>query len=551
MNIATFDLETDPFLYNRVPQVVCGGLYMSDGYQQYWGDKTIEYLVEDLKDFDGIAYAHNGGKFDFHYFLKYINKENIRIINGRIAEMRIGKCLVRDSYLILPVPLKLIQKDDFDYTKLEKENREKYKKEILLYLKHDCEYLYNAVIKFHENFGNKFTVASAAFSQLKKMTTAKIQKCNRAHDEKFRKFYFGGRCQAFKTGVFKKDLILIDINSAYPFAMQHNHPNGYKYEIFDSLNDLKDNQIKCCFIELECYSFGAFPLKTDTGLSFPCGKYHFNVTGHEYLIALKHNLISDIKIITVYKPSYTLNFSDFVSHYYKAKSESKKNGDKLKELLSKLMLNSAYGKFAITPDNYHEWKLGDIGEDINETNEDDEEYEQYGKLGQNHWLWRRSLSNTQDYIFNDVATAASITGYVRAYLLDALNRVTEPLYCDTDSILCENADAIELDNFKIGAWDKDKIIKEAYIAGKKLYTLKYDDDTYKTASKGVRANANDIIKICEENKIVEIEQIAPIFSVNREVSFQTRKIRKIKKINEKNKNKKFKEIIKNTCVEKN
>ena len=129
--IATVDCETDPFLYNRFPKPFTWGFYDGEKYIDFWGDDATDKMIEHIEKFNGIVYAHNGGKFDFHYLItKAAEKGKIKIINGRIAEYRLGKARLRDSWLILPVSLKQMQKDDIEYWKMEKEHRQKYKYEI-------------------------------------------------------------------------------------------------------------------------------------------------------------------------------------------------------------------------------------------------------------------------------------------------------------------------------------------------------------------------------------------------------------------------------------
>ena len=108
--IAVIDAETDPFKFGRVPKPFCWGFYDGDIYKQFWGNSLIDCTVllldylESRKD-ELIIYAHNGGKFDFLFFIeKLVGK--IRIVNGRILEAHLGIHTLRDSYAILPISLK-------------------------------------------------------------------------------------------------------------------------------------------------------------------------------------------------------------------------------------------------------------------------------------------------------------------------------------------------------------------------------------------------------------------------------------------------------------
>jgi hypothetical protein len=91
----------------------------------------------------------------------------------------------------------------------------------------------------------------------------------------------------------------------------------------------------------------------------------------------------------------------------------------------------------------------------------DEKYSDY-------WVWKRPASNGFRG-YNNVACGASITGAARADLLDALCHARNPYYCDTDSIICEELDGVEIHPTKLGAWKPEASIREFAIAGKKLY----------------------------------------------------------------------------------
>ena len=79
-------------------------------------------MIVFLQDKDVICYAHNGGKFDWHYITPYIDDyEPLTIIAGRLAKFTIGDCEFRDSYNIIPAPLSAYKKDDVDYNIFEKD----------------------------------------------------------------------------------------------------------------------------------------------------------------------------------------------------------------------------------------------------------------------------------------------------------------------------------------------------------------------------------------------------------------------------------------------
>jgi len=144
------DSETDPFRFGRVPVPFIWGYYNGEEYRRFF---STEELVSFIGKRNEIIYAHNGGRFDFHFLIEHVSVgKRVKIINGRIAEFKIGKATLRDSYLILPTALSASQKDTFDYTKLEEDVRHKHMGEIEEYLRHDCEYLFQYVHEFFQTY---------------------------------------------------------------------------------------------------------------------------------------------------------------------------------------------------------------------------------------------------------------------------------------------------------------------------------------------------------------------------------------------------------------
>ena len=158
--IAVADCETDPFDGHIIPSPFLWGYYDGTNYEEFTTtDKFIEFIYTLPPT---ILYAHNGGKFDWHFILDYIEDlEKVMIINGRLAKFTIGEVEFRDSMNILPVSLKKMQKDEFDYNKMKADVRHKYMAEIKRYLYHDCLYLYQYVTGFIDDPGcrNAFTTS--------------------------------------------------------------------------------------------------------------------------------------------------------------------------------------------------------------------------------------------------------------------------------------------------------------------------------------------------------------------------------------------------------
>ena len=293
---ATLDCETDPFDGKTKIEPFIWGIYHEYGYDCF---NTTEELISFIKDKEWIIYAHNGGRFDYIFLLQYLNTdENIMLINGRIAKAKIGVAEIRDSYCILPVPLAALNKDEFDYTKMTKANRHKYMKEIKKYLYNDCFYLYQAIDDFIQNYGNGVTIAGTAMKLWNNMKGGKPEKTSKTFFEQFKPYYHGGRVECFESGIIKDHIKLYDINSAYPFAMVHDHAIGNVVINSKSLPH-SDKELQRSFITLECEGHGQFPIRTREGTHFPHDEqlYIFNITGWEYITAKKLGLIHNVCLL--------------------------------------------------------------------------------------------------------------------------------------------------------------------------------------------------------------------------------------------------------------
>ena len=115
------DSETDPFKEGRIPKPFIWGAYNGTDYHQFY---STDEFVEFISGIECIVYAHNGGKFDWHFIIDKLDAfSNLMVISGRLAKFQIGLAEFRDSYNILPMPLSAWEKDEFDYTLLEEEVR--------------------------------------------------------------------------------------------------------------------------------------------------------------------------------------------------------------------------------------------------------------------------------------------------------------------------------------------------------------------------------------------------------------------------------------------
>jgi len=520
--IWTGDWETDPFAYGENIEPFLGALYNGRDYFEF---ETVAKMVQFMRTIDGIFFFHNGGKFDFHFVKPYINTdEKILLINGRLVQAKIGNAEIRDSYALIPFPLRAIgNKLDIEYWKLDKKVRHLHMPEIKKYLKADCVELFNAIEAFFDEYGRHLTAPGAAIKTLMKIEDLKIDNSGQGFFQEFQQHYFGGHCECIKPGEYHEELVYLDINSAYPRAMLEKHPIGNEWHFEYKA---KPKIIPQGFYTISAISMGALcrrDEKTD-GLVFDRDNQEriYHTTGWEIIAGLETNTLKIIKHIDQKYFKETKDFSKFIYHFWEKRQNSAKGS--LENTFAKLMMNSAYGKFCANPENYdtyyvfkpdiaeflvaHDWELrGDMAHNIVASKPLDPEYMRY----------------------YNVATGASITGYVRAFLHRAICSVENPIYCDTDSLIFTGKHNLHLGD-KLGEWKIEGIYDEGYFAGKKLYAVKNKDEE-KIATKGSKLTLDEIKRITR-GEIIEYKQQSPSFSwfQSREINPETNLPKDIKYI---------------------
>lgn len=564
------DCETDPFgsLDDKgrliIPQPFVWGFYDGERFEHF---SNAAELVEFLKPQRLMIYAHNGGKFDYHYMLTFIEPySDVTIINGRLSRFMIGNCEFRDSYNILPIPLAQYKKDEMDYSKMDKKVRHLHMPEIMRYLRNDCVYLHELVSQFRAQYGPGLTLAGSAMRFWKTLTGENSPQTDGAFYAAVSPFYYGGRVECFKQGIVEYPFSVLDINSAYPYAMLRDHPFSESFHEVDCTS--KDAIRGDSLYTVHGIAKGCFPFRERHKLIFPNDDKArtYYVTGWELEAGLATKTFAFAsRMVRRCDFGKTINFRLYIEHFYRLKSSAPKESSEY--LFAKLFMNSLYGKFGANPENYANSGIvpidvaehftdptkADAAMDANECALDIGKHKvpwndgtdgdpagfywkPAGTLGP--WaLLQGDLADAEKHYYN-LATAASITGFVRAFLFRHIHAIRaaggEPLYCDTDSIAFAGPG---IGGFSIGKalgeWSDEGAFTRGAIAGKKLYAFQYATPkkgkdgkplTHKIASKGVRLCADEIFRVAGGSE-VQAESQVPTFSVHAAAKFQKRKIR--------------------------
>lgn len=508
-NIAVLDFETDPFdnkSKDRIsPFAAC--LY-SERFEPVviWEENFEAFVTAVLAAMEALPeaytiYAHSGGRFDYMFLIHKL-RGAVMFKGSGLMSVKFDRHELRDSFHIIPDSLSEIQKDDFDYKWMHRTERASHRQQIIEYMIHDCQYLYGIVKAFRARFGAKLTIGQAAMAEVGRNYS--VKRFSEGFDKDIREFYFGGRVQCLQgrgkfTGAYK----LFDVNSEYPYVMAtRQHPIGdfCDYTVREG-GPVREDTI---FIKLECDNRNALVGRDDEGhttTEIPHGV--FKTTIFEFEVACRYGLISNVNILRCYDCKERTDFSKFVLPLYDMRLQTKRQLDLMKkagdtvsakyfdtkkdDTFYKLILNNCYGKFAINPRRYKEHYITDPGEyppdewmksiaDITDPVKRFE-YEQPLFECDLYWIWHKPNPR---WNFRNVGVAASITGAARALLLEGIQHATDPIYCDTDSIICRDLSGVAIDKVQLGAWDLEDTFSEVLITGKKLYGVKHSSPKART-----------------------------------------------------------------------
>lgn len=498
-----FDTETsklEPQPKNFVFGVVYGHNYTKVIH-------SVEGFIKEFKNkrYDNkIIFAHNA-EFDLLtiYGNVYTQIDNSAIFNGKFISCKIDKVTFADSMNIFPASVEKIGKtlgmEKIENKKISSEGLTKKNKttQDINYCIRDCEIVYEALLKIFESVGKiKITVAGLTMHNFRnKYMTDEIVYNELANE--FFDSYYGGRTECFKLG--EVNCKVYDINSMYPDAMKkikfpdvRNLKKECKVDLryLNYLLSRFEGMAKVKVRHKKTY-FGYLPKREEinrqTKLIFPVGEFETTVNFNELRFAIKQGVIELLGVeYVVYGNPTKSPFIKFVDEIYKEKKEAP---DLLSEYISKLRLNSLYGRFAMRTK-------------FDTTYFDQIPYEMIEELRQAEKFYQMKMFSTKrddcflitenkkfENSFFAIPTFSSyITSHARVELLKSLieNEGNKVCYCDTDSIFLEGEFIGNMGD-ELGEWKKEeKQVIE--INGLKNYVSIIDGEI-KESIKGVSKRA--------------------------------------------------------------
>ena len=408
---------------------------------------------------------------------------------------KVNKVVFLDSYKLIPLSVDAIAKSfklpisklEIDYSAhndlpigspLTKEEEE--------YIKHDVQIVAHAVKYFHSEGLDKMTIGSCALSEYKKL----IKKKNfnlyfptpKYHDD-VKQSYRGGFTYLnpkFAEKTIGKGIVL-DVNSLYPSVMYENYlPFGTpiyftgQYE-YDPIYPIYTQMIRCQF-ELKKGKIPTIQIKY--GYSFRSNEYLTNSGDTEVVLCLnsvdlelffEQYEVYNLEYISGWKFKATKGlFTEYIDKWSNNKIQAKKEGNHGLYLISKLFLNSLYGKFGT--DTRVTSKIPYLSDD-------------------NQIHYKDGETEYKDGIY--IAMASFITSYARRKTITSAQKIMDNyregkskiqfVYADTDSLHCispnfELPEGLDIDPTKLGAWKYESKFNKAKFLRQKCYIENSTED---------------------------------------------------------------------------
>lgn len=456
------------------------------------GDNSVHYMTKVIFSKDK---KHNINKVTF------VNSANI--IKASVLEMAYD--LRNKEYI-------RIKESAIDYSRHNQDNV-KITQDELIYNKTDCM-IVAETLQIMQSMGmelndKNITIGSNSMNLYKKMLCEKkkskiifdklfIDQYEKELDDKFRKAYRGGlNFVNVRAGQVVENIVAIDKNSMYPYIMA-NMPLPYgKPHRFDGEFKGDKDKLYIQYVKIwgKCKDNRVPFLKNKSDDRIEAIDFERNIYMHTWItnIELEYLKITyDIIKIEYYEGYYfsssTYLFNSyFISQFYNAKEQSR-NKNKTIFRVSKLLLDSLYGKFGT---KYKQTSMRPVL--IN------------GKV--NYRLITRTENgvkkNYREKKFVYTPLSLFVTAHAKIELLKATEKIIDELgfdsflYCDTDSIHFKLGESGELPSgidisTKMGAWKIENIAHKAKYLGCKRYIFAdKDNNIIKCVCAGLDSNAKN------------------------------------------------------------
>ena len=407
------------------------------------------------------------------------------------------KIKLLDSLKVLPLSVAEIakafglpiQKLEIEYTEDRPVGHELTLDEIR-YLRNDCEIVARALEQLFNQDLKKMTTAANALNEYKTI----IGKRNfdwwypaPDYDADVRQSYRGGFTYADPRFAGREvgAGIVLDVNSLYPSVM-YSKPLPYGDAIFFK-GKYKEDSLYCLYVQMIRCNFKLKPgyiptIQIKMNSAFVPTEYLIDSDGEDVVLCLtsvdlalffEHYDVYNCEFLSGWKwKSSTILFTDYINKWYAAKQQATVDGNKPLRTISKLMLNSLYGKFGMNPRTRSKIPVLDRQHDCVRY--------VYGEYEERRPIY--------------IPLASFITAWARYVTITAAQSVYERfMYADTDSLHLLGTEIpaeLDVDPVRLGAWKHEATFTRAKYIRAKSYIEEIDGKLSVTCA-GLPADCHD------------------------------------------------------------
>ena len=485
------------------------GLFEIGSFGNFEYGNTIEGFIDKMKELSKhgeTVYFHNlkfDGEFLIYYLLKngwsHVTEKADRRdftfmtlisdkgqfysmeIYFKVLKTRMHKIKFLDSLKVLPFSVEEIakgfdlpiQKEEIDYT-ADREPGHILTPEEISYLRHDCEIVARALDVLFRQDLTRMTTAANALNDYKTVISRKsFERWYPVpeYDADVRQSYRGGFTYADPrfTGKEIGAGIVLDVNSLYPAVMYYD-PLPYGEPIFYTGQYKQDNLYKLYIQMIRC-NFRLKPnyiptIQCKQNSAFVPTEYLIDSKGEDVVLCLtsvdlalffEHYDVYNLEYLSGWKfKASTILFRDYIDKWYAVKQQATIDGNKQLRTISKLMLNSLYGKFGMNPHCRSKIPVLDRAHDCI------------------RYVYGEPEERKPIYI----PIATFITAWARYRTITAAQSVYDRfLYADTDSlhlIGTEIPPELDVDPVRLGAWKHEATFTRGKYLRAKTYIEEID-----------------------------------------------------------------------------
>ena len=401
-----------------------------------------------------------------------------------------------------------IRKLELDYDSYREEGHELTQHEID-YIRNDVEIMARALDIFFSKGHSKITIGSNALQSFKD-TCPNFKNLfptlPNEVDADIRKSYKGGF--TYLNPLYKEKEtgagVVFDVNSLYPSIMYNclmpyglPEPFEGKYEK-DNLYPLYTQMLNCRFkvkqgkipsIQIK-HSFSFKPNEylesSDDGSGYPVTLV---LTKPDLELFFEQYDVYDLEYISGWKFKGAVGiFKDYIDYWTAEKIKAKKEQNKPQYLISKLFLNSLYGKTGTNP-------IGSKKQPV------------LGHDGEMHYPVLEREERKSIY----VACASFVTSYGRKQIVEQSQAIRDwslknkgydaYVYSDTDSIhallndddVAQLTDVLDIDDYRLGALKKESIFTRGKYLRQKCYIEQWPDGSLNVTVAGLPKKLSHVI----------------------------------------------------------